>query len=52
MSGCGIRALRWGLSTPEDGSRLELGVNDADPDRLPLLEQPAVPSHGLRPEAE
>ena len=39
MSGCGIRALRWGLEAlPEDGSGLELWVNDADPDRLPLLE--------------
>ena len=39
MAGCGIRALRWGLEAlPEVGAGLELWVNDADPDRLPLLE--------------
>ena len=38
MAGCGIRALRWGLEAlPEVGSGVELWVNDADPDRLPLL---------------
>ena len=39
MAGCGIRALRWGLEVlPEVGAGVELWVNDADPDRLPLLE--------------
>ena len=39
MAGCGIRALRWGLEAlPEVGAGVELWVNDADPDRLPLLE--------------
>ena len=46
MAGCGIRALRWGLEAiPEDGSGVELWVNDADPDRLPLLETNLGPLH-------
>lgn len=35
MAGCGIRALRYGL---EGGATL-VWANDADPDRLPLLER-------------
>ena len=38
MGGCGIRGLRWALEAavvrPESSL---LHVNDADPDRLPLL---------------
>ncbi|MFZ9228677.1 MAG: N2,N2-dimethylguanosine tRNA methyltransferase [Prochlorococcaceae cyanobacterium] len=39
MAGCGIRALRYGLEVlaPRRSSAV-LWVNDADPDRLPLLE--------------
>ena len=39
MAGCGIRALRYGLEVlaPHPG-KTGLWVNDADPDRLPLLE--------------
>lgn len=44
MAGCGIRALRWGLEAlPEVGSGVELWVNDADPDRLPLLKTNLAP---------
>lgn len=39
MAGCGIRAVRWGLETSGCGSvPVHLHVNDADPDRGPLLE--------------
>ena len=44
MAGCGIRALRWGLEAlPEVGSGVALWVNDADPDRLPLLKTNLAP---------
>jgi tRNA (guanine26-N2/guanine27-N2)-dimethyltransferase len=35
MAGCGIRALRYGL----EGGAGAVWANDADPDRLPLLER-------------
>ncbi|MFZ9280700.1 MAG: N2,N2-dimethylguanosine tRNA methyltransferase, partial [Vulcanococcus sp.] len=35
MAGCGIRALRYGL----EGGAAEVWANDADADRLPLLER-------------
>ncbi|MCX5939192.1 MAG: N2,N2-dimethylguanosine tRNA methyltransferase, partial [Cyanobium sp. LacPavin_0920_WC12_MAG_62_9] len=41
MAGCGIRALRYGL----EAGASEVWANDADPNRLPLLEanlQPLV----------
>ena len=39
MAGCGIRSLRWGLEAVQARSeRVELWVNDGDPDRLPCLE--------------
>ena len=41
MAGCGIRALRFGLEAMPAGS--VLWVNDADPDRLPLLEANLAP---------
>jgi tRNA (guanine26-N2/guanine27-N2)-dimethyltransferase len=34
MAGCGIRSLRWGL----EAQAAVIWANDADPDRLPLLE--------------
>ncbi len=34
MAGCGIRSLRWGL----EAQTASIWANDADPDRLPLLE--------------
>ena len=34
MAGCGIRALRYGL----EGRAQEVWANDADGDRLPLLQ--------------
>ena len=38
MAGCGIRALRWALeAAPSCRCTPDLWVNDADPDRLPLL---------------
>merc|ERR1712091_491913 len=38
MAGCGIRSLRWGLEALlERPERVELWVNDGDPDRLPCL---------------
>ena len=43
MAGCGIRALRYGLEAGAAG----VWANDADPDRLPLLEanlNPLIPS--------
>lgn len=41
MAGCGIRALRYGLEAMPAGS--VLWVNDADPDRLPLLQANLAP---------
>ena len=39
MAGCGIRAVRWGLESCDQGSApVELHVNDADAERRPLLE--------------
>ena len=39
MAGCGIRGLRWGLeAVPARAERVELWVNDGDPDRLPCME--------------
>ena len=35
LAGCGIRALRYGL----EAHATEIWVNDADPDRLPLLQR-------------
>lgn len=35
MAGCGIRALRYGL----EGGATAVWANDADPDRLPLLQR-------------
>jgi tRNA (guanine26-N2/guanine27-N2)-dimethyltransferase len=35
MAGCGIRALRYGL----EAGATEVWANDADPDRMPLLER-------------
>ncbi|MEN9768020.1 MAG: hypothetical protein RLZZ32_1980 [Cyanobacteriota bacterium] len=39
MAGCGIRALRYGL----EGGAAEVWANDADADRLPLLERNLEP---------
>lgn len=39
MAGCGIRSARYGL----EAGATELLANDADPDRLPLLEQNLEP---------
>jgi tRNA (guanine26-N2/guanine27-N2)-dimethyltransferase len=39
MAGCGIRALRYGLEALVDAPGAELWVNDADPERLPLLQR-------------
>ena len=39
MAGCGIRSARYGL----EAGATELWANDADPDRLPLLEQNLEP---------
>jgi len=44
MAGCGIRALRYGL---EAGAG-EVWANDADPNRLPLLEANLQPLVGAR----
>ena len=39
MSGCGIRALRWGLEAlGNHAAGAELWINDGDPDRLPLIQ--------------
>ena len=35
LAGCGIRALRYGL----EAHATEIWANDADPDRLPLLQR-------------
>ena len=46
MAGCGIRALRWGLEASQACCHPpQISVNDADGDRLPLLQ------HNLRPVA-
>jgi tRNA (guanine26-N2/guanine27-N2)-dimethyltransferase len=38
MAGCGIRGLRWGLEAAAcHPDPVELWVNDADPNRLPLI---------------
>ena len=44
MAGCGIRALRYGL----EGRAQEVWANDADVDRLPLLQQNLQPLQGRR----
>jgi len=38
MAGCGIRALRYGLEAMAAAPAAELWANDADPDRMPLLQ--------------
>lgn len=50
MAGCGIRALRYGLEALAGAPAAELWVNDADPDRLPLLQRNLAPlaSPGLQ----
>ena len=44
MAGCGIRALRYGLEAGAEA----VWANDADPDRLPLLERNLAGLPGLR----
>jgi hypothetical protein len=44
MAGCGIRALRYGL----EAGASEVWANDADPNRLPLLEANLQPLVGAR----
>jgi tRNA (guanine26-N2/guanine27-N2)-dimethyltransferase len=44
MAGCGIRALRYGLEARAEA----VWANDADPDRLPLLERNLSGLSGLR----
>lgn len=39
MAGCGIRALRYGLEALVHAPGALVWVNDADPDRLPLLQR-------------
>jgi tRNA (guanine26-N2/guanine27-N2)-dimethyltransferase len=52
MSGCGVRALRWGLEAAA-GCRIPpwIHANDADPDRLAVLQANCEPllERGLRP---
>ena len=43
MAGCGIRGLRYGLEVLEQAPGSVLWVNDADPDRLPLLQRNLQP---------
>jgi len=43
MAGCGIRALRYGLEALVHAPGAVLWVNDADPDRLPLLQRNLAP---------
>lgn len=43
MAGCGIRGLRYGLEVLAQVPGSELWVNDADPDRLPLLQRNLQP---------
>jgi tRNA (guanine26-N2/guanine27-N2)-dimethyltransferase len=44
MAGCGIRALRYGLEVlAQAPGQHQLWVNDADPDRLPLLQANLAP---------
>jgi tRNA (guanine26-N2/guanine27-N2)-dimethyltransferase len=47
MAGCGIRALRYGLEAGAEA----VWANDADPDRLPLLERNLAGLSGLRSSA-
>jgi len=48
MAGCGIRALRYGLEVLAPRQRGDqLWVNDADPDRLPLLHANLQPLAGV-----
>ncbi len=44
MAGCGIRALRYGLEAGAEA----VWANDADPDRLPLLQRNLAGLPGLR----
>ncbi len=44
MAGCGIRALRYGL----EAGAAAVWANDADPDRLPLLQRNLAGLPGLR----
>ncbi len=44
MAGCGIRALRYGL----EAGASEVWANDADPNRLPLLEANLQPLAGIQ----
>ena len=44
MAGCGIRGLRYG----REAGAAAVWVNDADPDRLPLLEANLAGQAGLR----
>ena len=44
MAGCGIRALRYGLEAVAS----EVWANDADPNRLPLLEANLQPLAGIQ----
>ena len=47
MAGCGIRALRYGLEVLEGhGAPSTLWANDADPDRLALLQANLAPLQG------
>ena len=52
MSGCGVRALRWGLEAA-GGCRIppRIHANDADPDRLAVLQANLEPllERGFRP---
>jgi len=53
MAGCGIRALRWGLeAAPACPIPPRIQANDADPDRLAVLQANAAPllKLGLEPQ--
>lgn len=43
MAGCGIRSARYGLEAGAALDAFELWANDADPDRLPLLQRNLAP---------
>jgi len=45
MAGCGIRGLRYGLESLNWAAGSQVWVNDADPDRLPLLQRNLAPLH-------
>ena len=48
MAGCGIRGLRWGLEgAPQSPHPLALWLNDADPERMDLLQANLRPLSGL-----